>query len=112
MERIVEFGNLSVNQQLDLLEARLGSKDVLPFQFYEDFLESQESIDEYFENYCDDVIYYYHPKLQEEIKQAILSELVNNLLFGKEDDINKNKKAEELFNQMKRGDINIFRKKA
>lgn len=106
VKRIVEFGKLSVNQQLDMLEAKMESKDVLLFQFYEnksEFVESQESIDEYFKNYCDDVIYYYNPKLQEEIKQAILSELVKNLLF-EDNDISKKEETEKLYYQMKRGE--------
>ena len=108
MERIVEFGNLSVNQQLDLLEKNLESGNLLLFQFYEqssENIESQERINEYFENYCDDIIHYYNPKLQVEINQAILSELIDNVEFlGETDDIRKKEKAKKLFDQMKRGE--------
>lgn len=78
MECIIEFGNLTTNQQLDLLEEKLENRDMLLFQFYEEngeFIESQELINEYFENYCDDIIHYYNPKLQLIIYTAILDVL-------------------------------------
>lgn len=108
MECITEFGNLSVNQQLDLLEARLENRDVILFQFYEEngeVIESQERINEYFENYCDDIVHYYNPKLQEEIAQAIINVLIKNEEFlGETDIISKKEKAKDLYNEMKRGE--------
>ena len=51
------------------------------------------------------VVYYYNPKLKEEIKQAILSELTKNLLFVEEvDDKKRKEQAEKLYNQMKSGE--------
>ncbi len=79
MERIVNFGSFTVNQQLDLLENRLKKGDILLFQYYEETdeaMQSQERIDEYFENYCDDVIYYYDPHLRTEIYNSVIHELV------------------------------------
>ena len=116
MECITEFGNLSVNQQLDLLEARLKNRDVILFQFYEEsdkVIESQERINEYFENYCDNIVYYYNPKLQEEIAQAILNELIKNVEFlGETDIISKKEKAKNLYNEMKRGDYTNISEKS
>lgn len=116
MERIVEFGNLSVNQQVDLLEKNLESGNLLLFQFYEqnsENIESQERINEYFENYCDDIIHYYNPKLQVEINQAVLSELIKNVEFlGETDDIRKKEKAKKLFAQMKRGEYTNISEKS
>lgn len=115
MKRIIEFGNLPVNQQLDLLVEKLERGDVLLFQFYDksnELIESQECINEYFENYCDDIVHYYNPKLQTEINQAILDELIKNVEFlGETDDIRKKEKAKDLFYQMKRGEYtNILEK--
>ena len=74
MKRVKNFGDLSVDKQLDLLEDGLEKNDILLFQFYgmiDEYTASQEIIDEYFENYCDDVIYYYNPQIQIEIQQDI-----------------------------------------
>lgn len=79
MERIADFGSFTVNQQLDLLESRLKKGDILLFQYYEETdgaMQSQERIDEYFENYCDDLIYYYNPDLRAEIYNSIIHELL------------------------------------
>lgn len=52
MERIVNFGKLSFNQQLKTLGERMNMKDILLFQYYgggNDIVESQDLVDEYFE---------------------------------------------------------------
>ena len=93
MERVVNFGKLSFDQQLKMLQEEMNTKDILLFQYYErdlDIIESQDQIDEYFENYCEDVIYYYNPELQKEIEQAILKEMMRSVeLSGKVSDIEK-----------------------
>lgn len=108
VECIVEFGNLSVDQQLDILEAKLQNKDILLFQFYEknsEFIGEEEYVNECFDNYCDDIIHYYNPKLQEEIKQAIYSELIKNCFLEREfSDIRRKEEVEKLYNEMKRGE--------
>ena len=81
MKRVKNFGDLSVDKQLDLLEDGLEKNDILLFQFYgmiDEYTASQEIIDEYFENYCDDVIYYYNPQIQKEIQQDILDVFIKN----------------------------------
>ena len=57
MERVVNFGKLSFDQQLKTLQEEMNTKDILLFQYYErdlDIIESQDQIDEYFENYCEE----------------------------------------------------------
>lgn len=100
MECIAEFGKLSVNQQLDLLEAKLVSGEVLLFQFYEkssEVIESQERINEYFEDYCDDIIHYYNPRLQVDINQAVLCELIKNVEFWGETDDRRKKRKQKIY---------------
>ena len=63
MKRIEKFGSLSVNQKLSVLKDKLGEDEILLFQYYEigdNSNVSQEDIDETFEYYCDDIIYYYN----------------------------------------------------
>ena len=105
MERVVNFGKLSFDQQLKMLQEEMNTKDILLFQYYErdlDIIESQDQIDEYFENYCEDVIYYYNPELQKEIEQAILKEMMRSVeLSGKVSDIEKEEQAKILYKKMK-----------
>ena len=105
MERVVNFGKLSFDQQLKTLQEEMNTKDILLFQYYErdlDIIESQDQIDEYFENYCEDVIYYYNPELQKEIEQAILKEMMRSVeLSGKVSDIEKEEQAKILYKKMK-----------
>ena len=49
MERVVNFGKLSFDQQLKMLQEEMNTKDILLFQYYErdlDIIESQDQIDE------------------------------------------------------------------
>ena len=111
MERVVNFGKLSFDQQLKTLQEEMNTKDILLFQYYErnlDIIESQDQIDEYFENYCEDVIYYYNPELQKEIEQAILKEMMRSVeLSGKVSDIEKEEQAKILYKKMKNEYVNF-----
>ena len=111
MERVVNFGKLSFDQQLKTLQEEMKTKDILLFQYYErdlDIIESQDQIDEYFENYCEDVIYYYNPELQKEIEQAILKEMMRSVeLSGKVSDIEKEEQAKILYKKMKNEYVNF-----
>ena len=111
MERVVNFGKLSFDQQLKMLQEEMNTKDILLFQYYErdlDIIESQDQIDEYFENYCEDVIYYYNPELQKEIEQAILKEMMRSVeLSGKVSDIEKEEQAKILYKKMKNEYVNF-----
>lgn len=116
MERIVNFGDFTAKQQLKILEKKLKSEDVLLFQFYErntNSIESQKYINEYFENYCDDIIHYYNPKVQLEINKAVLNELKKNVEFlGETNEKIKEKKIKDLFIQMKGGDFTNISEKS
>ena len=69
---------------------------------------AQDQIDEYFENYCEDVIYYYNPELQKEIEQAILKEMMRSVeLSGKVSDIEKEEQAKILYKKMKNEYVNF-----
>ena len=79
MKRVEKFGILSVNQKLSILEDELGEEEILLFQYYEigdNSNVSQEDIDETFEYYCDDIIYYYNSDAKLKIEKEILKELV------------------------------------
>ena len=78
MKRIEKFGSLSVNQKLSVLKDKLGEDEILLFQYYEigdNSNVSQEDIDETFEYYCDDMIYYYNSDVKSKIEKEILKEL-------------------------------------
>ena len=107
MKRLKNFGDLSVDKQLDLLEDGLEKNDILLFQFYgmiDEYTASQEIIDEYFENYCDDVIYYYNPQIQKEIQQDILDVFIKNRAIYGEKGNTPTYNPKELYNQIKKGD--------
>lgn len=112
MERIVDFGKLLLSQQLKILEKGMDTKDILLFQYYgggDDIIESQDQIDEYFENYCEDVIHYYNPELQKEIEQAILKEIMTDIeLSGNVSEIEKREQAKKLYKKMKEGEYANF----
>ena len=97
MKRIEKFGSLSVNQKLSVLKDKLGEDEILLFQYYEigdNSNVSQEDIDETFEYYCDDIIYYYNSDAKLKIEKEILKELVKE---------SKNEEtAQKLFLQIKK----------
>lgn len=97
MKRVEKFGILSVNQKLSILEDELGEEEILLFQYYEigdNSNVSQEDIDETFEYYCDDIIYYYNSDAKLKIEKEILKELVKE---------SKNEEtAQKLFLQIKK----------
>ena len=97
MKRIEKFGSLSVNQKLSVLKDKLGENEILLFQYYEigdNSNVSQEDIDETFEYYCDDIIYYYNSDAKLKIEKEILKELVKE---------SKNEEtAQKLFLQIKK----------
>ena len=97
MKRIEKFGSLSVNQKLSVLKDKLGEDEILLFQYYEigdNSNVSQEDIDETFEYYCDDIIYYYNSDTKLKIEKEILKELVKE---------SKNEEmAQKLFLQIKK----------
>lgn len=107
MRRITNFGFLTINQQLDVLESKLEKGNILLFQYYEknsEYLKEQDCINEYFENYCDDVIYYYNPDLRLEIYNCVIQELVKNVeQSGETNEKRKIERAIILFEQMKTG---------
>lgn len=79
MKKIEKFGSLSANQKLNILKSELGGEEILLFQYYEigdNGSASQEDIDEIFEYYCDDIIYYYISDAKLKIEKEILKELV------------------------------------
>lgn len=78
MKRIEKFGSLSANQKLIFFKNELGNEEVLLFQYYETGNNdnvTQEDLDETFEYYCDDLIYYYNSDVKSKIEKEILKEL-------------------------------------
>lgn len=78
MKKIEKFGSLSANQKLNILKSELEEEEILLFQYYEigdNGSASQEDIDEIFEYYCDDIIYYYISDAKLKIEKEILKEL-------------------------------------
>lgn len=109
MKRIINFGYKTIEEQLDFLISYLEAGEMLLFQYYDCAGEVIYDIDvrnEYFENYCDDVIYYYNPQLKLEINQLILDMLKNYIYASKKVGIT----AKELFLQMKEGDCSKISK--
>lgn len=94
MKRIEKFGSLSVNQKLNILKNELKEEDILLFQYSEiGGNVSQEDIDETFEYYCDDIIYYYNSDTKLKIEKEILKELIK--------ETKDEKTAQKLFLQIK-----------
>lgn len=96
MKKIEKFGSLSVNQKLNILKNELKEEDILLFQYYEigdNSNVSQEDIDETFEYYCDDIIYYYNSDTKLKIEKEILKELIK--------ETKEEKAAQKLFLQIK-----------
>ena len=115
MKRIMDFGSFMVNQQLDILESKLKKGDILLFQYYEknsEYFDKQDCINEYFENYWNDIIYYYNPDLQLEIYNEVLQELLKNIeQLEEKDEKRKMERAKKLFYRMKAGEYtDIFEK--
>lgn len=78
MKRIEKFGSLSANQKLNFFKNELGNEEALLFQYYETGNNdnvTQEDLDETFEYYCDDMIYYYNSDVKSKIEKEILKEL-------------------------------------
>ena len=83
MKRIEKFGSLSANQKLNFFKNELGNEEALLFQYYETGNNdnvTQEDIDETFEYYCDDMIYYYNSDVKSKIEKKILKELVKETI--------------------------------
>lgn len=79
MKRIKKFGSLSASQKLYILKNELKEEKILLFQYYEigdNGKAYQEDIDEIFEYYCDDIIYYYNYDTKLKIEQEVLKEIV------------------------------------
>jgi len=107
VRRIVGFGNLTISQQLNTLQGYLKSQEILLFQYYqpnEGVRDGKNDCAEYFEDYCDDVIHYYSPNLQQEINQEVLDILREDIKCSMKAVQEKKKMAEELFIKMKEGD--------
>ncbi len=78
MKMIEKFGSLSANQKLNFFKNELGNEEALLFQYYETGNNdnvTQEDLDETFEYYCDDMIYYYNSDVKSKIEKEILKEL-------------------------------------
>lgn len=85
MKRIKKFGCLTIEQKLNVLQNELNEDEIILFQYYEINTKengTQEEIDEFFEDYCDDIIYYYNPHVKVKIENEIVDELIKEI--GKE----------------------------
>jgi len=77
---ITDFGNSTAEQQLDMLENHLNNQKILLFQYYShNYCYDENNKNDFFENYCDDLVHYYNPQLHLEIDQAVLSELMKDV---------------------------------
>lgn len=83
--KIIHFGLLDKKQQIDILECFKKEKEVLIFQH---FILDVDSIDEeskkyqkeiYYEDFCQDFIYFYDVKLKQEIENKIKEILFVNV---------------------------------
>ncbi|MDE6055069.1 MAG: hypothetical protein K2G55_15230 [Lachnospiraceae bacterium] len=110
MKRVINFGSFTISQQLDMLESYMKKGEILLFQHYDcgknnEYFMEQDCINDYFENYCDGVIYYYNPDLRFEIYNNVIQELVKDVEYlGETNEKRKIEKAKKLFHQMKAGD--------
>ena len=81
MKMIEKFGSLSANQKLNFFKNELGNEEALLFQYYETGNNdnvTQEDLDETFEYYCDDMIYYCNSDVKSKIEKEILKELTKD----------------------------------
>lgn len=99
MRRVEKFGLLSVNQQLAILQKELKEGEVLLFQYYERNNtedESQENIDEFFDLYCDDCIYYYDSRIRKKVEEEIIRRIMQEI-----PGIKDRENARDIFMQVK-----------
>lgn len=105
MRRVEKFGLLSVNQQLAILQKELKEGEVLLFQYYERSNtedESQENIDEFFDLYCDDCIYYYDSRIRKKVEEEIIRRIMQEI-----PGIKDRENARDIFMQVKENKKNV-----
>ncbi len=106
MKRIKNFGSLTINQQFHMLNSYLKKNEILLFQYYNEseIVDYEENIDDYFEDYCNDIIYYYNPLLKLKIDEEVIAILMKNIKFlGEGNELKKKEVASEVFVEMKKG---------
>ncbi|AGF57421.1 hypothetical protein B0P06_004280 [Clostridium saccharoperbutylacetonicum] len=118
MYNISHFGLLDNESQLEILECFIKDDEDLLFQHYirnkikEDDITSEEAIeeiDDFFDEYCKDLLFYYDKTVKDNIEEKVKKILFESI-YGKDDirDLEKRNKIEEkLFKELKDDDLDI-----